>query len=74
MMLEYIDDLTLSPSRKRNSIFCSGSPHMNVTLLTTPFSTTDLAEFESLSREVFGGDATDEWLASLAWRCKTCLM
>lgn len=41
---------------------------MNVTLLTTPFSAADLAEFEGLSRQIFGGDATDEWLASLVWR------
>ncbi len=41
---------------------------MNVSLSTTPLSAADLAEFEGLSREVFGDDATDEWLASLAWR------
>ncbi|MEQ8745366.1 GNAT family N-acetyltransferase [Pyruvatibacter sp.] len=44
---------------------------LNITLLQSPFAPKHLAGFTRLSGDVFGADASEEWLASLAWRLES---
>lgn len=44
---------------------------MKIRLMQFPFATSELDDFGRVSEEVFEGDATEEWIASLAWRLES---